>query len=99
MIWLAAVDIVALSVNSFSLGILLLQGAVYCTYPLYNYVTGCIALGQSFALWMRSVGHWVTEKRKTTMHFGCLPSGFSYPTLFSFVNGLVCSIMLVDFAK
>ncbi|KAF8374206.1 hypothetical protein PRIPAC_80635 [Pristionchus pacificus] len=45
MIWLAAVDIVALSVNSFSLGILLLQGAVYCTYPLYNYVTGCIALG------------------------------------------------------
>lgn len=51
MIWLAIVDIVALYVNSLSLGILLLQGAVYYTYPLYNYITGCIALGQFLLAW------------------------------------------------
>lgn len=45
MFWLAVVEMVAVYVNSISLGILFIQGAVCCTYPLYNFVTGCTAVG------------------------------------------------------
>ncbi|GMT22910.1 hypothetical protein PFISCL1PPCAC_14207, partial [Pristionchus fissidentatus] len=45
MLWLSLVDMTALAILGISHGILFLQGAVYCTAPIYNFVTGCITMG------------------------------------------------------
>ncbi|GMT22909.1 hypothetical protein PFISCL1PPCAC_14206, partial [Pristionchus fissidentatus] len=45
MLWLSLVDIIALFIISIYNGILFLHGAVYCSSPLLNFVTGCIAMG------------------------------------------------------
>ncbi|PIC53456.1 hypothetical protein B9Z55_003152 [Caenorhabditis nigoni] len=50
MICLAIVDMSALVINSIITGILAIQGAVWCTYPKFNYIVGMIVLG----LWCSS---------------------------------------------
>ncbi|CAL2049169.1 unnamed protein product [Caenorhabditis brenneri] len=45
MICLGIVDMMALSINSVITGILAIEGAVWCTYPNFNYVSGSIVLG------------------------------------------------------
>ncbi|EFP05071.1 hypothetical protein CRE_03245 [Caenorhabditis remanei] len=45
MICLGIVDMLALWINSIITGVLALQGAVYCTYPTFNYMIGSIVLG------------------------------------------------------
>ncbi|EFP05068.1 hypothetical protein CRE_03248 [Caenorhabditis remanei] len=45
MICLGIVDMLALWINSIITGVLALQGAVWCTYPTFNYVIGSIILG------------------------------------------------------
>ncbi|EGT59293.1 hypothetical protein CAEBREN_05917 [Caenorhabditis brenneri] len=45
MICLGIVDMMALSINSVITGILAIEGAVWCNYPNFNYVSGSIVLG------------------------------------------------------
>ncbi|PIC16070.1 hypothetical protein B9Z55_022807 [Caenorhabditis nigoni] len=45
MICLGINDMLALCVNSITTGVLAVQGAVFCTYPNFNYIVGAIVLG------------------------------------------------------
>ncbi|KAF1753110.1 hypothetical protein GCK72_019666 [Caenorhabditis remanei] len=45
MICLGIVDMLALCINSITTGILAMKGAVWCTYPVFNYIVGMIVLG------------------------------------------------------
>ncbi|EFO88483.1 hypothetical protein CRE_13070 [Caenorhabditis remanei] len=50
MICLGIVDMLSLCINSIITGVLAMKGAVWCTYPVFNYIVGMIVLG----LWCAS---------------------------------------------
>ncbi|GMR45346.1 hypothetical protein PMAYCL1PPCAC_15541, partial [Pristionchus mayeri] len=45
MLWLAAIDVIAISCNSIGFGYILMAGLVFCSSPWFVWIVGCVGLG------------------------------------------------------
>ncbi|TKR73247.1 hypothetical protein L596_020582 [Steinernema carpocapsae] len=101
MMYLGAIDLVALLFNCIFTGMMFIDGAVFCSYPTIIYITGCIANGlwanQSFTCVLLAINrvldicdrHWVRCLFAGKRTYIWLVAAASYMVLFAFYTSPV----------